>query len=223
MWCIPPEQNADFVCAMENVLEVYKRPYDPKHPVVCMDEKPKQLVKETRTPIACGPGRVECFDFEYERNGTANVFLFVEPLRGWRRLEVTQRRTRIDWAHQIQRLVDTDYKKAERITLVMDNLNTHGPASLYETFEPAQARRLVEKLEIVHTPKHGSWLNVAEVELAALEKQSIGGRVPDRESLSKRTKAWERERNNAKMTVNWQFRTADARIKLRRLYPQIQR
>jgi transposase len=222
MWCIPPEQNADFVCAMENVLEVYKRPYDPKHPVVCMDEKPKQLVKETRTPMACGPGRVECFDFEYERNGTANVFLFVEPLRGWRRLEVTQRRTRIDWAHQIQRLIDTDYKKAERITLVMDNLNTHGPASLYETFEPVQARRLVEKLEIVHTPKHGSWLNVAEVELAALEKQSIGGRVPDRKSLSKRTKAWERERNNAKMRVNWQFRTADARIKLRRLYPQIQ-
>ena len=222
MWCIPPEQNSDFVCAMENVLEAYKRPYDPKHPVVCMDEKPKQLVKETRTPIACGPGRVECFDFEYERNGTANVFLFVGPLRGWRRLEVTQRRTRIDWAHQIQRLIDTDYKKAERITLVMDNLNTHGPASLYETFEPAQARRLVEKLEIVHTPKHGSWLNVAEVELAALEKQSIGGRVPDRESLSKRTKAWERERNNAKTRVNWQFRTADARIKRRRLYPQIQ-
>ena len=135
MWCIPPEQNSDFVCAMENVLEAYKRPYDPKHPVVCMDEKPKQLVKETRTPIACGPGRVERFDFEYERNGTANVFLFVEPLRGWRRLEVTQRRTRIDWAHQIQRLIDTDYKKAERITLVMDNLNTHGPASLYETWK----------------------------------------------------------------------------------------
>jgi transposase len=222
MWCIPPEQNADFVCAMENVLEVYKRPYDPKHPVVCMDEKPKQLVKETRTPIACGPGRVECFDFEYERNGTANVFLFVEPLRGWRRLEVTQRRTRIDWAHQIQRLVDTEYKKAERITLVMDNLNTHGPASLYETFEPAKARRLVEKLEIVHTPKHGSWLNVAEVELASLEKQSMSGRVPDRESLLKRTKAWARERNNAKTRVNWQFRTADARIKLQRLYPQIQ-
>jgi transposase len=222
MWCIPPEQNAEFVCAMENVLEVYKRPYDPKHPVVCMDEKPKQLVKETRQPIACGKGRPECFDYEYERNGTANVFLFVEPLKGRRRVEVTERRTRIDWARQIQRLIDVDYKKAEKITLVMDNLNTHGPASLYEAFEPAEARRLMEKLEIVYTPKHGSWLNVAEVELAVLEKQSIGGRVPDRESLSTRSKAWECQRNGAKARVNWQFTTADARIKLRRLYPQIQ-
>jgi hypothetical protein len=222
MWCIPPEQNAEFVCAMENVLEVYKRPYDPKHPVVCMDEKPKQLVKETRTAIACCKGRPECFDYEYERNGTANVFIFVEPLRGWRRVEVTERRTRLDWAHQIKRLIDADYKKAEKITLVMDNLNTHGPASLYEAFKPAEARRLIEKLAIVYTPKHGSWLNVAEVELAVLEKQSIGGRVPDRESLSMRSKTWERERNRAKVKVNWQFRTADARIKLRRLYPQVQ-
>lgn len=223
MWCIPPEQNAEFVCAMENVLEVYKRPHDPKRPVVCMDEKPKQLVKETHTPLACRPGQAECFDYEYERNGTANVFLFVEPLRGWRRVEVTQRRTRMDWAHQVQQLIDMDYKKAEKITLVMDNLNTHGAASLYEAFDPAEARRLIEKLDVVHTPKHGSWLNVAEVELAALEKQSIGGRVPDRESLATRIKTWESERNKARVTVNWQFRTADARIKLRRLYPQIQR
>ena len=222
MWCIPPEHNAEFVCAMENVLEVYKRPYDAKRPVVCMDEKPKQLVKETRTPIACREGRPECFDYEYERNGTANVFLFVEPLRGWRRVEVTERRTRIDWAHQVKRLIDLDYRKAQQITLVMDNLNTHGPASLYEAFAPAEARRLIEKLEIIYTPKHGSWLNVAEVELAVLEKQSIGGRVPDRESLSTRTRAWERERNRAKAKVDWQFRTADARIKLRRLYPQVQ-
>jgi transposase len=222
MWCIPPEQNAEFVCAMENVLEVYKRPYDPKRTVICMDEKPKQLVKETRTPIPCGKGRPECFDYEYERNGTANVFMFVEPLRGWRRVEVTERRTRLDWAHQLRRLIDVDYKKAEKITLVMDNLNTHGSASLYEAFEPAEARRLIEKLEIVYTPKHGSWLNVAEVELAVLEKQSIGGRVPDRKLLTMRTKAWERERNRAKVKVNWQFRTTDARIKLRRLYPQVQ-
>jgi transposase len=222
MWCIPPEQNAEFVCAMENVLEVYKRPYDPKRTVICMDEKPKQLVKETRTPIPCGKGRPECFDCEYERNGTANVFMFVEPLRGWRRVEVTERRTRLDWAHQLRRLIDVDYKKAEKITLVMDNLNTHGSASLYEAFEPAEARRLIEKLEIVYTPKHGSWLNVAEVELAVLEKQSIGGRVPDRKLLTMRTKAWERERNRAKVKVNWQFRTTDARIKLRRLYPQVQ-
>lgn len=222
MWCIPPEHNAEFVCAMENVLEVYKRPYDPKRPVICMDEKPKQLVKETRPPIACQKGQPLRYDFEYERNGAANVFLFVEALRGWRRLEVTERRTRIDWAHQIKRLIDVDYKKSEQITLVMDNLNTHGPASLYEAFEPSEARRLIEKLEIVYTPKHGSWLNVAEVELAVLEKQSIGGRVPDRELLSTRTKTWERERNRAKVKVRWQFKTADARIKLRRLYPQVQ-
>ena len=222
MWCIPPEHNAEFACAMENVLEVYKRPYDLKHPVVCMDEKPKQLVKETRTPIGGGKGRPQCYDYEYERNGTANVFMFVEPLRGWRRVEVTGRRTRVDWAQQVKQLIDVDYKKAQQITLVMDNLNTHSPASLYEAFEPAEARRLIEKLEIVHTPKHGSWLNVAEVELAVLEKQSIGGRVPDRESLSTRTKNWERERNRAKVKVNWQFKTADARIKLRRLYPQVQ-
>ena len=222
MWCIPPQHNAEFVCAMENVLEVYKRPYDPKRPVVCMDEKPKPLVKETRTPIACRPGQPQRVDYEYERNGTANVFLFVEPLRGWRRVEATERRTRIDWAQQIKQLVDVDYKHAEQITLVSDNLNTHSPVSLYEAFEPAEARRLSEKLQMVHTPKHGSWLNVAEVELAVLEKQSIGGRLPDRESLQQRVKPWEQERNSTNVTVNWQFTTHNARIKLRRLYPQIQ-
>ena len=222
MWCIPPEQNAEFVCAMENVLEVYKRPYDPKRPVVCMDEKPKQLVKETRTPLACGPGQPQRFDFEYERNGTANVFVFVEPLRGWRRVEVTERRTRLDWAREVRQLIDVDYQRAKKITLVMDNLNTHGPASLYEAFEPAEARRLIEKLEITYTPKHGSWLNVAEVELAVLEKQSIGGRVPDAATLRQRTKSWAQDRNAAKRKVNWQFTTDDARIKLRRLYPQVQ-
>lgn len=222
MWCIPPEQNAEFVCAMENVLEVYKRPYDAERPVVCMDEKPKQLVKETRTPITCRRGRPQCYDFEYERNGAANVFLFVEPLKGWRRVEVTERRTRRDWAGQIKQLIDVDYARAKRITLVMDNLNTHGPASLYEAFEPSEARRLMDKLEIIHTPKHGSWLNVAEVELAVMEKQSIGGRVPDTMALTGRVKSWEQDRNTAKVKVNWQFTTADARIKLRRLYPQIQ-
>jgi DDE superfamily endonuclease len=222
MWCIPPEHNAEFVCAMENVLEVYKRAYDPRRPVVCMDEKPKQLIKETRLPIACRKGQPLRYDFEYERNGTANVFLFVEPLKGWRRVEATERRTRIDWARQVKQLVDVDYKRAERITLVMDNLNTHSPASLYEAFEPSEARRLIQKLEIVHTPKHGSWLNVAEVELAVLEKQSIGGRVPELDALTTRVKAWTRERNATKVKVNWQFTTDDARTKLRRLYPQIQ-
>jgi transposase len=222
MWCIPPEQNADFVCAMENVLEVYQRPHDPVHPVVCMDEKPKQLVKETRAPEPCRKGRPARFDYEYERNGTANVFLFVEPLRGWRRVEVTPRRTALDWAGQIKRLIDVDYPNAQRITLVMDNLNTHTPANLYEAFAPAEARRLIEKLDIVYTPKHGSWLNVAEIELAALDKQSIGGRVPNLRALSSRTLRWTRDRNNAKTKINWQFTTANARVKLRRLYPQLQ-
>jgi hypothetical protein len=223
MWCIPPERDAEFVCAMENVLEVYKRPRDPEHPVVCMDEKPKQLVKETRSPVPCAKGRSERIDYEYERNGTANVFLFVEPLRGWRRVEATERRTRLDWARQVKRLVDADYPRAQKITLVMDNLNTHGWASLYEAFEPAEARRLAEKLEIVHTPKHGSWLNVAEVELAVLEKQSIGGRIPDRAALAARLKAWQKARNRSREKVDWQFTTADARIKLKRLYPKTQR
>jgi hypothetical protein len=222
MWCIPPERDAEFVCAMETVLDVYKRPRDPARPVVCMDEQPKQLVKETRTPVGCGPGRPARFDHEYERNGTATVFVFVEPLRGWRRVEVAGRRTRLDWAAQVKHLLDVDYPAADRVTLVCDNLNTHGPASLYAAFPPAEARRLADRLDVVHTPKHGSWLNVAEVELAVLEKQSTGGRVPDRQSLADRAKAWEQERNAATVKVNWQFRTADARIKLHRLYPQIQ-
>lgn len=223
MWCIPPERNAEFVCAMENVLEVYKRPRDPERPVVCMDEKPKQLIKEIRTPVPCGRGRPERVDYEYERNGTASVFLFVDPLRGWRRVEATERRTRVDWARQVRRLVDHDYPKARKITLVMDNLNTHSLASLYEAFEPVEARRLAGKLEIVNTPKHGSWLNVAEVELAVLEKQAIGGRLPDRATLNARLKAWQTSRNRSHAKVDWQFTTADARIKLKRLYPQTQR
>ena len=223
MWCIPPERNAEFVCAMENVLEVYKRPCDPQRPLVCMDEKPKQLIRETRTPVPCAKGRPERADYEYERNGTASVFLFVDPLRGWRRVEATERRTRLDWARQVRRLVDKDYPQARKITLVMDNLNTHSLASLYEAFEPAEARRLAEKLEIVYTPKHGSWLNVAEVELAVLEKQAIGGRLPDLAALNARLKAWQKTRNRSHAKVDWRFTTADARIKLKRLYPQTQR
>jgi hypothetical protein len=222
MWCIPPERDAEFVCAMENVLEVYKRPHDPERPVVCMDEKPKQLIKETRVPLPHTQGRPERFDYEYERNGVASVFLFIDPLRGWRRVEATERRTRVDWARQVQRLVDHDYPQARRITLVMDNLNTHSLASLYEAFEPKEARRLAQKLEIVTTPKHGSWLNIAEVELAVLEKQAIGGRIPDLATLSARLKAWQKPRNRSHARIDWRFTTADARIKLKRLYPQIQ-
>lgn len=220
MWCIPPNENAAFVCAMENVLETYRKPYDEKRPVVCMDETSKQLVKETRTPMACEPGRPQRFDYEYERNGVMNIFLFCEPLRGWRHVEATERRTKKDWAHQIQRLVDEQYPDAAKITLVMDNLNTHRLSSLYETFPPAEARRLVEKLEIVYTPKHGSWLNVAEIEFAAMSKQCTGGRIADSDTLGIRLEAWETDRNDASRIVDWQFTTTDARIKLRRLYPQ---
>ena len=222
MWCIPPEQNAEFVCAMENVLEVYHRPYNPKRPVVCMDETSKQLVKETRALQPTRPGQVTRFDYEYERNGTANVFLFCEPLAGRRQVSITDRRTRQDWADQIRELLDVHYLRAERVTLVMDNLNTHSLASLYEAFEPQEARRLIERLEVVYTPKHGSWLNMAEIELGILSRQCMGGRIPDKQTLVDQVKVWQTDRNRSRAVIDWQFTTADARIKLRRLYPKVQ-
>lgn len=221
MWCIPPEQDAEFVWAMENVLEVYRRPYDPKRPVVCMDEKPRQLIAESRRPLPAGPGRPERYDYEYRRNGTANIFLFCEPLAGWRQAQVTSRRTKRDWAHQVRHLANGRYPDAVQITLVMDNLNTHSLAWLYEVFEPAEARRLAERFEVVHTPKHGSWLNVAEIELSAMAKQCLRERTPDEASLRHHVQAWNRDRNSRNARVEWQFSTDDARIKLRRLYPQI--
>lgn len=221
MWCIPPEQNAEFVCAMENVLEVYTRPYDPRRPVVCMDEKSKQLVGEICKPIAPRPGAVERCDYEYVRNGTANLFMLVEPLGGWRKVNVTARRTKVDFAMQVKALADVHYPDAERITLVMDNLNTHRLSTLYEAFEPAEARRLIERFEVVHTPKHGSWLNMAECELSVLEKQALGERVSNETELTGHGTAWETDRNSRFKGIDWQFRTADARIKLRRLYPKI--
>ena len=219
---IPPEANAAFVCAMEQVPEVYQRPYDPRRPVVCMDETNKQLTKETRTPLPAGPGRPAREDHEYERHGVANLFLFCEPLRGWRRVSVTPRRTKIDWADQVRRLVDGDYADAQRITLVMANLNTHRLSSLYEAFEPQEARRLAEKLEVVYTPKHGSWLNIAECEPSALGRQCLGRRIGDRTTLERETDAWQADRNAASVTVDWRFTTDDARIKLKRLYPKYQ-
>lgn len=221
MWCIPPEQNAEFVCAMEDVLEVYCRPYDEKQPVVCFDEKSKQLVGEIRKPIAARPGEVERCDYEYVRNGTANLFMMVESLGGRRHVNVTTRRTKEDFAAQMKELVDVHYPESEKITLVMDNLNTHRMSSPYATFPPAEARRLIEKIEVVHTPKHGSWLNMAECELSVLEKQALGGRIGDETSLRKQIAAWESDRNNRFKGIEWQFRTADARIKLHRLYPKI--
>jgi len=220
MWCIPPRANAEFVCAMENVLEAYHQPYDPKRPLVCMDETNKQLVRETRIPIGPRPGQPERFDYEYERNGTANIFMFCEPLRGWRHVDVTHRRTRVDFALEIKQLLEVHYPEAERVQLVMDNLNTHALSSLYEAFQPAEARALAERLEIVHTPKHGSWLNIAEIELSVLARQSLSHRIPDRSTLQREIAAWESTRNAAETPVDWRFTTADARIKLRRLYPK---
>jgi DDE superfamily endonuclease len=222
MWCIPPECDAEFVCAMEGVLETYTRPYDPRHPVVCLDEKSKQLVAESRRSIPAEPGEPERCDYEYVRAGTANLFMMVEPLRGWRKVNVTMRRTKVDFARQVRELVDVHYPDAEKITLVMDNLNTHRMSSLYEAFPPDEARRLIERIEVVHTPKHGSWLNMAECELSVLEKQALGERIASEAELRDRVDAWESARNRSFRGIDWQFRTPDARIKLRRLYPQIQ-
>ena len=206
---------------MEAVLEVYHRPYDPKNPVVCMDETSKQLIRETRTPITVEPGRVTCYDYEYDRHGVANVFMFSEPLGGWRHASVTDRRTKVDGAEEIKNLVDVHYPQADRVTLVMDNLNTHAPASLYEAFEPPEARRLINRLEMVYTPKHGSWLNIVEIELNVLGRQCLGRRIQDKPTLTREVAAWEAQRNANQAKVNWRFTTADARIKLKRLYPNL--
>ena len=221
MWCIPPKHNAEFVYHMENVLEVYQRPYDPRFPLICMDELSKQLTIETQTPLPAAPGRRECFDYEYERNGTANVFAFTEPLTGWRHLVVTDQRTKTDWAEAIRQLVDVHRPKAKRITLVMDNLNTHTLGALYETFPPTEARRLAAKLELHYTPKHGSWLNMAEIEFSALGR-ALPARLAGHAALAEAVQAWELNRNGATVRVNWRFTATDARIKLKRLYPSIE-
>lgn len=220
-WCIPAEQSADFVCAMEDVLEVYQQPHDPKRPLVCLDEGTKQLVKETHQPLPAQPGSVEKVDYEYERNGTSNLFLLFAPLESWRHIKVTDRRTKLDFAHCMQDLVDVHFPQAEKIVLVMDNLNTHKLASLYDAFPPAQARRIVEKLEIHYTPKHGSWLNMAEIELSVLSRQCLNRRIPDQDTLRHQVSAWQAQRNQQASTVQWHFTTAEARIKLYRLYPSL--
>ncbi len=206
---------------MEDVLDVYHQPRDPNRPLVCMDEGTKQLIKDTRLPIPAKPGQVAKADYEYERNGTSNLFMVFAPLENWRQVKVTDQRTRIDWAYLIRDLVDTHFPQAEKIVLVMDNLNTHQLASLYEAFPPAEARRLAEKLEIHYTPKPGSWLNMAEIELSILNRQCLDRRLPDQPTLQSDVAAWQTPRNEAAATVNWQFTTADARIKLKRLYPSI--
>ena len=207
---------------MEDVLAVYERAYDPARPVVCLDETSRQLLGDARPPLPPAPGRPARHDPEYVRGGVANVFLVTEPLRGWREVTATEQRTRLDWARCVQRLVDVTYPEAERIVLVMDQLNTHSPASLYVAFPAAEAKRLADKLEIHHTPKHGSWLNVAEIELAVLQRQCLRRRFGDRAALARDVTAWAARRNAAGSAVDWQFTTADARTKLGRLYPAIE-
>lgn len=205
---------------MEDVLDVYEQPYDPRVPVVCMDETSLQLLGEARPPIAARAGRAAREDYEYVRGGVCNVFLAIEPLAGWRTVALTERRTRRDWASFMQGIAD-HYSDAERIVVVLDNLNTHGPAAFYEAFPPAQARALVRRFAFHHTPPHGSWLNIAEIELSVLDRQCLDRRLPDRAALAAEVAAWTARRNAAGVTVDWQFTTADARTKLRRLYPSL--
>jgi hypothetical protein len=206
---------------MEEILDLYKQPYDPKRPIVCMDESSKQLTKEVRAPLPASPGQVVKYDTEYERNGTASIFMGFEPLRGVRFTKITEQRTQIDWAVYIKDLVDNHYSGAEKIILVMDNLNTHHKSSLYEAFDPVEAKRLADRFEIHYTPKHGSWLNMAEIELSHLNRQCLDQRISERSDMSTEVAAWTKIRNDTKVVADWQFTTDNARIKLRRLYPKI--
>jgi DDE superfamily endonuclease len=219
---IPPEQSGEFVARMEDVLDLYHRPFDERRPLVAIDEAPKQLVAEARTPVPARPGQPARCDYEYRRCGVANLFMIFEPLLGWRWVKVTDRRTAVDFAQVLRELVEDIHAEAQRVVLVTDNLNTHGPGCLYEAFDPARARRIARKLEWHYTPKHGSWLNVAEVELAALSKQCLNRRLGSAAELRGAVEAWEDERNDRMVEAKWQFTTASARIKLRRLYPSVQ-
>ena len=219
MYCIPPEQNAAFVACMEDILDIYKKPYDVDFPVICMDEKPYQLLGQVRQPIAIKPGKPYQEDNEYKRNGTCSIFMFAEPLVGWRHVHARYRRTKVDWAHEIKDLLTVHYPDAPKICLVLDNLNTHTISSLYEAFPPDEARKLAKRLEIHYTPKHGSWLNIAEVELSSLSRQCLDKRIDLLDVLNTKMCAWEQNRNAAQKSVDWQFTTDDARIKLKRLYP----
>lgn len=211
--------SAEFVAHMEEVLDLYAEPYNPNRPQVCFDETSKQLVAETRAPWPAKPGQVERYDYEYQRNGIRNLFLFLEPQRGWRHIAVTERRTMQDFAQQMRWLVDEAYPQAEVVRVVMDNLNTHRPASLYEAFPPAEARRILQRLEFHYTPKHGSWLNMAEMEFSVFSRQCLDRRIPDEATLRREIRTLEGERNRAGARINWQFTSRAARSKLRHLYP----
>jgi len=220
---LPEGPSAEFVAAMEDVLDVYHRPYDPQQPVVCLDECSKQLIGEVREPLPPRPGQVAKYDSEYERRGTTNVFMAVEPLAGKRTVRVTDRRTRVDWAQFIRLLLLTTYPEAAQVILVMDNLNTHGIASLYEAFDPETARALAARLEIHYTPKHGSWLNMAETELSVLSRQCLDRRIESKDTMAAEIATWENARNDAGARIDWQFTTTEARIKLKRLYPSFEK
>ena len=221
MWCIPPKQNAEFVSRMEDVISVYERPYDEDYPVVCMDEKPFQLLDERYQPISMsGSNHKLKYDYEYERMGTCSIFLFTEPLAGWRHASALPQRTKIDWANQVKWLLGEQYPYAKKVVLVMDNLNTHGTHSFYDAFSPDEAFRLSQRLEIHYTPKHGSWLNIAELELSALTIQCLAERrIPSIEKLNIELTAWHKNRNASQKSVDWQFTSYDARIKLKHIYP----
>jgi hypothetical protein len=222
MWCIPPKANAAFVCQMEDVLEVYKLPYDANRPLICMDEMPKQLLADKREPTSSQAGTAARQDYEYQRNGVADLFVLFEPLQGKRFVEVTEKRRKVEWATVMKQLSDVRYPHAEKILVVLDNLNTHTPSAFYETFEPEEARRLVERFEFHFTPKHGSWLNMAEIELSALVRQCLDRRIPNIPTLTQEVLAWQQQRNDEVVKVLWQFTTTDARTKLKHLYPKIQ-
>lgn len=214
-------ENGAFVAAMERVLDVYKRPYDPRHPVVNMDESTKQLIGETRIPLPMKSGQDVKYDYEYVRNGVCNIFMANEALRGNRFVSITERKTKIDWAIFMKAISDDYYPEAERITIVMDNLGTHTPGAFYEAFEPAEAKRILDRFEFVYTPKHGSWLNVAEIELNVLFSQCLNRRIDNIETVKKEVEAWQKDRNNKEANIDWQFTIDDARIKLKRLYPNL--
>jgi hypothetical protein len=221
-WVIPPEADGEFVAAMEEVLETYAQPYDSRHPVMCMDEQPVQLLKETRVPIAATKKHPRRVDYEYERAGTASIFMFCEPLSGWRQVAVRERRTKIDWAKEIEELLRTRYASADKVVLVCDNLNTHTKGAFYEAFEPATARAILRRLEFRYTPKHGSWLNIAENELSSMTRQCLKDRrFETLEALRTETAAWHQRSNARQRGVDWQFKVDDARVKLKSVYPKI--
>jgi hypothetical protein len=221
-WVIPPEDDAEFVANMEEVLDTYAKPYDPSCPVLCMDEQPVQLVKEARQPIAATAKHPRRVDYEYERAGTANIFMFTEPLAGWREATARAAKTKVDWALEMARFLEGRYRKCDKVTLVCDNLNTHTKGAFYEAFPPARARSLVRRLEFSYTPKHGSWLNIAENELSSLTRQCIGGdRIGDLKTLRDRTSDWSQDLNKAQHGVDWQMQIDDARCKLKSVYPKI--